>query len=125
MTKTSTRALASAAFLSGALGLATAAVAQGMDRPALPTAWETAIPTANPTADQLDQEAARLRDSVTEYARAVRLLEQSVALREVGVVDAAVPGSGSHETSDRGLDRHDLFESWPARLGSSWRICHR
>ncbi|HWZ60421.1 MAG TPA: hypothetical protein VNW46_15685 [Gemmatimonadaceae bacterium] len=66
-----TRALVSAAFLSGTLALATRSSGQGTDEPPGPV----------PTADQLDQEAARLKDSVPEYARAVRLLEQSVALR--------------------------------------------
>jgi hypothetical protein len=69
----------SAAFLSGTLALATTASAQGTDEPS----------AAVPTADQLDQEAARLRDSVSEYARAVRLLEQSVALRSVNDPRAA------------------------------------
>jgi hypothetical protein len=64
MKSTITRALVSAAFLSAAFALATAASAQG-------------------TADQLEHEATRLRDSVPEYARAVRLLEQAVELRSV------------------------------------------
>jgi hypothetical protein len=126
MTKTSTRALVSAAFLSGALGLATTAVAQGMDKPALPTALATAMPTGTPTADQLDQEAARLRDSVTEYARAVRLLEQSVALRRADDPRSVeclwwaawfsydrfdFPGARTfmEQAADRALGQHDIF----------------
>jgi hypothetical protein len=133
MTRTSTRALVSAAFLSGALALATTAVAQGtivvaqgMDEPRLPTVWATATPTAMPTADQLDQEAARLRDSTSEYARAVRLLEQSVALRRFDDPRAIqclwwaawfsydrfdLPGARTfmEQAADRALAQHDLF----------------
>jgi hypothetical protein len=76
MTRTSprrsSRTLWSAVYLSSALALATTAAAQDVHRPFAPPP---------PSADQLDQEAARLRDSIPEYARAVRLLEQSVALR--------------------------------------------
>jgi len=133
MTRTSTRALVSAAFLSGALALATTAaaqgttvVAQGMDEPTPPAAAPTGTPTAMPTADQLDQEAARLRDSTTEYARAVRLLEQSVALRRVDDPRAIeclwwaawfsydrldLPGARTfmEQAADRALAHHDIF----------------
>jgi hypothetical protein len=80
MTRTTTRAFVSAAFLSGTLALGTTASARGTDRP-LPVVI---------TADQLDQEAASLRDSAPEYARAVRLLEQSASLRSADDPRAAV-----------------------------------
>ncbi|HWZ59571.1 MAG TPA: hypothetical protein VNW46_11410 [Gemmatimonadaceae bacterium] len=79
MTRITTRALMSAAFLPGALALATTASARGT-RP---------VSTVT-TADQLDDEAARLRDSAPEYARAVRLLEQSASLRSADDPRAAM-----------------------------------
>jgi tetratricopeptide (TPR) repeat protein len=60
--------------------MATTASARGTDRP-LPTVI---------TADQLDREAASLRDSAPEYARAVRLLEQSASLRSANDPRAAM-----------------------------------